>query len=179
MPVEHVIRYTRLPQSDAGRLRAWHVPYRDDAQSVVTLNYRRNPPAEQRGDAGFTLIELIVVLGILTAMIGLVLSHVPLQGSRMDLDAAAQEVAGSLRLARSQAIVTNRIVFWTAGPAGFGANGNLPQRVNATVAIQDASAIVFAGDVSSSGGLVFVQSGNRNIGVDVDWLTGRVWISDR
>ena len=37
---------------------------------VVTLNDLRNPPAEQRGDAGFTLIELIVVLGILTAMMG-------------------------------------------------------------------------------------------------------------
>ena len=145
---------------------------------VVTLNDRRNPPAEQRGDAGFTLIELIVVLGILTAMIGLVLGHVPLQAGRMNLDAAAQEVAGSLRLARSQAIVTNRNVFWTAGAAGFGSEGNLPQRIKATVIIENAGAIVFAGDGSSSGGLVLVRLGDRNTGIDVDWLTGRVLISN-
>ena len=91
------------------------------------VNARRNPPAEERDNSGFTLIEVIVVLGILTAMIGLVVSRGPLHAGRLDLDAAAPEVAGSLRLARSQAIVTNRTVFWTAGPAGFGAKGNLPQ----------------------------------------------------
>lgn len=140
---------------------------------------RRNASPEERGHAGFTLIEMIVVLGILAAMIGLILARAPLRGGRLDLDVAAREVAGSLRLARSQAIVTNHAVLWTAGPAGFGAEGNLPQKVDAIVIIRDASAIVFAGDGSSSGGLIFVRSGNRNIGIDVDWLTGRVSISDR
>jgi general secretion pathway protein H len=142
-------------------------------------NGRRDSPAHGEDDAGFTLIEMIVVLGILAAMVGLVLSRAPLHGGRLDLDAAAQEVAESLRLARSQAIAANHAVFWTADPAGFGAEGNLPHKVNATVIIRDAGAIVFAGDGSSSGGLVFVRSGDRNIGIDVDWLTGRVWVGDR
>ena len=146
---------------------------------VVMANDRHNLRGKERDNAGFSLIELIGVLAILTVSIALVLSRAPLHGGRLDLDAAAREVAGSLRLARAQAIVTNRTVFWTAGPAGFGVEGHSPQRVIGTVIIQDASAIVFAGDGSSSGGLVFVRSGDRNIGINVHWMTGRIWISDR
>ena len=46
------------------------------------VNDRRNSPAKQRDDAGFTLIEVIVVLGILAAFVGLVLSRAPLHGGR-------------------------------------------------------------------------------------------------
>jgi general secretion pathway protein H len=128
---------------------------------------------------GFTLIEVIVVLAILAAVIGLVVTRGPLRSQRLDLDAAARQVAGSLRLARSQAIVTNRTVFWTVGPAGFGAEGNSPQRVNAIVTLRDSNTIGFAGDGSSSGGHVFLESGSRRVGIDVDWLTGRLEISNR
>jgi hypothetical protein len=64
----------------------------------ASVSARRNPPAAARDNSGFTLIEVIVVLGNPTAMIGLVVGRGPLHAGRLGLDAAAREVAGSIAI---------------------------------------------------------------------------------
>src|ERR1700722_14801697 len=77
------------------------------------------PPADLQ--AGFTLIEMIVVIaimGLTLALIGLKLQPVsPATHAR----AAAQEISGALRAARSLALMSNRSVVFTLdlSPPGY------------------------------------------------------------
>jgi general secretion pathway protein H len=128
---------------------------------------------------GFTLIEMIVVLAILGLMLGLVVSHGPVHSQRLDLDATAQEIARSLRLARSRAIAQNRTVTWLPMRGGYSLDGGPPRTLPADVALTAAGAIGFAADGSSSGGLVTLRGGERQIAIALDWLTGRVAIEER
>lgn len=122
---------------------------------------------------GFTLIEMLVVLVILGLALGLILTHGPLHSRRLDLDAAARSVAGSLRVARAQAIAQNRVVSVAVGPDAAWPAGIAAPRLPAGVAIAGGP-IAFAPDGSSSGGIVTLAAGDRRIAVEVNWLTGRV-----
>jgi len=80
------------------------------AMTAMTVRCRapagcpRRPPAEQRRGAGFTMLELLITLGIVVLALGAVAS-LPAQG-RNDLQvrAAAEELAACLRQARSLAM---------------------------------------------------------------------------
>ena len=102
--------------------------------------------------AGFSLIEMIVVLAILGMMVGLIVSRGPMRSPRLDLDGAAREVAGTLRLARAHAIAQDRIVVWLAGPGGFRLDDGALHRLPADIALRGSARIGFAGDGSSSAG---------------------------
>src|SRR5438045_1542584 len=60
--------------------------------------------------AGFTLIEMIVVLAILGFALVLIVGYKPPWSRGLDIDAGAAELAGQLRLARSEAIAGNQAV---------------------------------------------------------------------
>src|SRR5215208_5579704 len=64
------------------------------------------------GTAGFTLVEMLVVLAILGLALVLVAGFRPPLSRGFDLDATAAELALQLRLVRSEAIAHN-------GPAAF------------------------------------------------------------
>ena len=64
----------------------------------------------RRGERGFTLIEVLVVLVILGLSVALVLSRGPARSTALDLRSAAGQVAQALREARGEAIATNRPV---------------------------------------------------------------------
>ena len=73
-------------------------------------------PAElprTRTTAGFTLIEVLVVLVILGLTIALIVSRGPARSTGFDLRATAGSVAQQLRLTRSEAIATDRITRFT------------------------------------------------------------------
>lgn len=130
--------------------------------------------------AGFTLLELTVVLVILALVGGLVLTRAPSRGGTIDLRAATSLVAGTLRVARTRAIAANRPVPVRFDPADaalqLGADPvrRLPPGVR--IAAADL-AILFRPDGSSSGGTVDLAGGASTARIAVNWLTGRVAIA--
>jgi general secretion pathway protein H len=135
---------------------------------------------------GFTLLELMVVLGILGAVLVALARGLPppAAGARLDADAAA--TAGLLRAARARAIAGDRPA-WVAVDTAAGVLTNdaglarplaAGVRVGATAAGTEIAGgvarFVFEPDGSSSGGRVTLAAGGRVAEIGVDWLTGRV-----
>src|ERR1043165_5839560 len=60
--------------------------------------------------AGFTLIEMLVVLAVLGFALVLVAGYKPPWSRGLNLESRATELAGQLRLARSEAIARNEAV---------------------------------------------------------------------
>ncbi len=142
--------------------------------------------------AGFTLLEIIIVLAIGAAIYALLLG-VPLRGaSAADLKAAARSLASGLRQAQITAMATRRDASVTLDlesreflVAGDKQPHKLPDDVDlklytaeSEVTSQRTGGIRFYPDGSSTGGRITVSSGKRQYLVDVDWLTGRVSIED-
>ncbi len=128
---------------------------------------------------GFTLLEMLVVLAVLGLTAGLVLTRGPLRSAGLDARMAANQLAGVLRAARSQAIAVDRPVAVTIdGAAGTVQVGAGTPRALAAVLVPPARPIVFAPDGSAAGGRIGVASGPVRKQVAVDWLTGRVSIAD-
>lgn len=140
---------------------------------------------------GFTLLEMLIVLAILGLTIGLVAVRGPARSPSLDLRVGVDQVARALRVARSQAIVTNRDVAFTLDLArrafrvGDGAWQALPPfielGITAATGPRDTSAegsISFAPDGSASGGRLRLASALRVRIVTVDWLSGRVAVGD-
>lgn len=141
-----------------------------------------------RGEAGFTIIELIVVLALLALAYALVAPSVIAVFDRPRLDNSARAVAVSLREARATAIKTFNDTRFTVAPdrrswrAG-GKTGTVGAGVDLSLerpawdgerGAGSAQAIVFFPDGSSTGGRILLRSGGRTSVVSVEWLTGRV-----
>ncbi len=131
-----------------------------------------------------------MVLVILGLTVALIVGRGPARSTGFDLRATAQDVAQQLRLARSAAIATDRTTSFSLDPAhrryvSAGSVGAaLPPEVSLALTTatggkpQPLSAIRFAPDGSSSGGRVVVLAGHSAMQVVVDWLTGRVVVSN-
>ena len=130
----------------------------------------RTGPAQR----GFTLIEMIVVLAVLSLMLALVLTHGPARSERLTVAAAARDVAGTLRVARARAIAQNRVVGVHLAPNGYQLDGAAVRRMPQAVVLSGPTVIAFHPDGSSSGGSIAVQGGGMRDAVVVNWLTGRV-----
>jgi general secretion pathway protein H len=143
-----------------------------------------------RTAAGFTLIEMLVVLVILGLTVALIVSRGPARSTGFDLRATAGDIAQQLRLARSEAIATDRITRFTLDPAErrYETNGDVGSLLPPDLALtmttvtggtpRPLAAITFAPDGSSSGGRVVLVAGANTVAVVVDWLTGRVVIAN-
>ena len=146
-------------------------------------------PERDGSQAGFTLIEVIVVLAVLGLVAGLVLTRGPQRSAALEMQAAANAVAQTMRVARTRAIVSNQRVIVAFDPQaatlriGTGAPRALPAGIGmsvvSTAGLAGALAgIVFLPDGSSSGGRVELANGVRRTQVGVDWLTGRVSVAN-
>lgn len=132
---------------------------------------------------------VLVVLGLL---VGLVVSRGPQRSITLDLRAATQTVATSLRAARVEAIARNQDQVFVLNVAqhSFRVNAGpvkqLPREIVLSMATiagatsgQQAAALRFLPDGSSTGGRIALSEGQRHMLVLVDWLTGRVSIDAR
>jgi general secretion pathway protein H len=147
----------------------------------------RSAPSE----SGFTLMELIVVLMIMSLMLVVVPRYVFSGVSGADLRASSRELAAGLRQARSEAVSLRRDTALTIDleKRSFTLSTHpkvhkLPEALElklftaqSEVVNEKQGAIRFFPDGSSTGGRVTVSSGERKYLVDVEWLTGKVSIA--
>jgi general secretion pathway protein H len=147
--------------------------------------------ATRSREAGFTLLELVVVFVILGLVLTLFVTRVRGPSPGLTLRAAANELAAGLREARSAAISGDRPVLFAIDAAhrgwraADGAVKTFPSGTTVSVQLADgklsSAAIVgirFEGDGSSSGGRVDLAAGAQRMTVAVNWLTGRVTVAN-
>ena len=141
--------------------------------------------------SGFTLIEVIVTLAILGLALVLVAGYKPPWSSGLGLKGVASELASGLRLARSEAIASNRPVPFDLDVTGhvYRVGARAERRLPANLSIElltitgetsraNVGDIRFSPDGSSTGGRISLADGKQRVAVGVDWLTGRVSIAD-
>ena len=144
---------------------------------------------------GFTLLELMVVLVILTLIVALAPPLLSGLGVTTELRGSARQLAAGLRAARNAAITQQRAVTLmvdldnrtfqvSSDPRIIG----LPAEDKVKIELYTAQSellsdktgnIRFFPDGSSTGGHVTLADDKVMYRVNVDWLTGRVNIEDR
>ena len=148
----------------------------------------RNEP--QWDERGFTLLELLVGLGVLAIALMVIAPLANRTRAGMELRSAAFDIASSMRNARAAAQTRNAEqalvidvgsrLLWAEGqavgkllPRRFGISLDLPvaERVNAS-----AGRMRFFPDGSASGGKVVLREGGRAATVFVNWLNGDVQV---
>jgi len=137
------------------------------------------PASAGQREHGFTLLELIVVLVILGLALSLVLTQGPVRSPTAEFDSAVRQVTGALRLARSRAIADDRMVAVLFAPRGFRLDRETPIAFSSDISLSGNRLIDFTPDGGSSGGEVMLRMGDRQMVIGVDWLTGRVTLSER
>jgi len=141
--------------------------------------------------AGFTLLEMIVVLVVLALVAGVVMSRGPVRSRGLTVRAAVADVVATLRGARGRAIAASRpvLVVVNGAEGRMSVDGQPVLSVPPGMALAAASGlgtpptsrltgIRFSPDGSSSGGRILLADGTRRVLVAVDWLTGRVSAAD-
>jgi general secretion pathway protein H len=126
-----------------------------------------------RHPAGFSLIEMIVVMAVMAMIAGLVLVRQPWRSATLNTDVTLRALTDGLRLARSRAIAQDRNVRVITAPGGFSVDEGAPWRLPAGQVL-NASQVIFTPDGGSTGATFLLASGSRRITVTVNWLTGRV-----
>lgn len=128
-------------------------------------------------EAGFTLIELAVVLALLALMLGLAMPRLGGLMSRGAMAGTAAEIAAALRTTGSTAIGESRVVVFRGDPTG---GGYWIDRRHYRLAAADAQPpVTVAGHVAfypwggSSGGRIWIETPAARREISVDAVTGR------
>jgi general secretion pathway protein H len=140
----------------------------------------------RRHVAGFTLLELLVVLGIGAVVLGtMIVARPNASGTRVNI--AARAVVATLRLARAQAIERNVEIVVSIDPETRTVRSpkgewQLPEGVRVALTYAQSERIGVAGglrfypDGQSSGGEISLGLEGRMARLSVSWLTGEARI---
>lgn len=160
------------------------------AALVRAQTSRAGSADEPGGEAGFTLIEIVCVLAILTMLAAIVLPSIPRGTSRARLESFAVEAAAMLKGDRNAAIRGRAQVATQIDPLNrairSGATGRVirfPDDVafDATLAARcnqrpDGATIRFFASGMSCGGVIALSRLGVGYQVRVNWLTGGIEI---
>lgn len=162
--------------------------YRRDGRRLVVL-----PVKPGSFDAGFTLLELIVTLGVLALALALSVPNLRGSGQRQRLQPLAAELITGLKRARAAAIAEGHPVAFVIEPAthsyridGVTRSVVLPAGTALTLtppgtALRETPAgrMIFYPDGSASGGqLVLANSQGARVGLAIEWLNGTIRMSE-
>jgi general secretion pathway protein H len=150
----------------------------------------RGAPAPGGRAGGFTLLEILIVLVIITLLLAVVPPMLSGALGTVQLRAAARDLAAGLGRARSAAIASQQeaTLVVDVESRSYQVSGErqalqLPDHVavklftaKSELESDSKGAIRFFPDGSSTGGRVTLSHGDLAYLVDVDWLTGRVRI---
>ena len=152
------------------------------------------------GEAGFSLIELLVVVVIMTGLLAASIPSLRSHTESVNLVKASEEVAGTMKLARQRAVATLNdviVVFDTSagtyyvfededGDGGYdtGETRSGTYEIPSRVAIQDVSftndKVTFnaLGAASETGAVILLSTRDRAKRIDLTAATGLVYVSD-
>ncbi len=144
-----------------------------------------------RFESGFTLLELIVVLAILALSFAYVAPNFAHTLESVRFKSAVREVASGLRQTRGIALSQGReaVFFLDVEERTFRIDQFHPKKLPKRLALSLHTAqselvgpgqggIRFFPDGSSTGGRIVMSLGKLRKRVDVNWLTGRVTVTD-
>lgn len=151
----------------------------------LRLGVRSANQPKRRASAGFTLVEIMVVMVIIALIMGLVATSMSRSISAAEARAASRELVASLRYTRARAIIdkAEQVFMVDTENRSYQAPGRdkveLPEGVDLTITtatselVSDAvSGIRFFPDGGSTGGHIELTVNKREYRVNVAWLTG-------
>lgn len=143
--------------------------------------------SDSRYGRGYTLVELLVVLVLMSALLALVPPLFDRGLSATELNAVARDMMSAMRYARSSAVSRRQPVAFTLDLKQhlFRVDGrpavSLPKALQLELVTGEselrgsgAGAITFYADGSATGGNLTLVTEARQLRLDVDWLSGRV-----
>jgi type II secretion system protein H len=153
----------------------------------------------RKDQAGFSVIELMVVVVIMTAVLAASIPALRQHTDTVNLMRAANDIAGTLKLARHRAVATNRdviVIFDTSlstfyafedadgsgsynvGETRTGTYG-VPKKVAMNSISFAADQVTFnpRGTASESGNVVLVNTHSKALRIDLTAATGLVYVS--
>lgn len=149
----------------------------------------RNP---RRGHvAGFTLVELLIVFTLLvtlSAILAPVLMPSPARALRESASQISTQLRETRRLAQARQTRKRFVVDTRAKRFAIDGSGKwraLPDEIGVTLTTgrslltgETQGGIDFFPDGSSSGGRVSLSLADRSLDVDIEWLTGRIRVTE-
>ncbi|GDX85490.1 type II secretion system protein GspH [Methylococcaceae bacterium] len=144
-----------------------------------------------RSNAGFTLLELIVVLAIVALGYSAVAVNFSSGNDAMALKAAARDLTSGLRYVRSQAMLSHEsaTLDFNLSNNSYSLTGQkkiytLPENIDVTIntakeELHDGVAkLRFFPDGSSIGGRVTLEKKSHVQEININWLTGHVTLTE-
>jgi general secretion pathway protein H len=157
------------------------------------VRFFKQKPDKAGSQAGFTLLELMAVLALMTLLMSLVVPSLFQSWQREKTRAALRGLAVALRTARSEAVTSSYRIrlfvnlrtgrYWLEGSKRVGSLTGL-SLADAKLVWQNPEKsqgyIAFYGDGSSSGGRLVLQesTGRQNL-LEIKPITGKVSLSTR